>query len=468
MAWSGSRRIPHPNGSKALALSGQPSQPTRGSRTDRQSTGVDDHSQLLEWLKEKQSEGNADSEGSFTLTQDLAWDKLAAFQLPFTEAWAVKLVQAAVALKAQEIAVYQTWQATSVVMRGVCGLRHEELVEAVLGWNRTPPPGLEHLSTAVRVLAKGVKRPFMLDYGEGVAQVWTGSRFAERKVSARKDQSLNFTVYHFSFDTHSWQVSSDTMKATIVSLSDALVKHCYPCPVPLKLDGRAINGIHGDPEFGVSQTSRTLGALAVSNPDLPRIDFPWGTRYKRCQQSDLQIELTTPGLANGSTSFGALAVFTAKLLTDLHGRATSELVASPVRGQIVWVRDGAVVQREELDIAGRVTLSLVLGAEGLETDLTGFQLRKTEQYQARKALALELLKPGIERFLQALPGTVKLRSEHPLEFFKLVFWRLTESLFGWQLEQAQQRRAKVQEEKLEAAVAELCERVLSHQAETVS
>lgn len=425
---------------------------------------MDDHSQLLEWLKEKQCEGNADSEGSFTLTQDRAWDKLAAFQLPFSEAWMVKLVQAAVALEAQEIAVYQTWQATSVIMRGVRGLSHDDLVDAVLGWNRTPTSGLEHLSTAVRVLAKGVKRPFMLDYGEGSSQVWTGSRFAQRTVSARKDQSLNFTVYHFSFDTHSWQVSSDTMKATIVSLSEALMKHCYPCPVPLKLDGRTINGIHSDPEFGVSQTSRTLGALAISSPELPPIDFPWGSRFKRCQQSDLQMELTTPGLVTDSTSFGALAVLTAKLLTDRHGRATSELVASPARGQMVWVRDGAVVQREELDIPGRVTLSLVLGAEGLETDLTGFQLRKTEQYQARKALALALLKPRLEEFLRALPGTAKIRSEHPLEFFKLIYWRLTESLFGWQFEQAQQRRTKLQEENLEAAVTELCERVLSYQA----
>lgn len=61
------------------------------------------HDPLQNWLHSVGSQGALESEGDFSIAQDKAWEKLGAFQLPFTGAWVLKLVQAAVAGEATSI-----------------------------------------------------------------------------------------------------------------------------------------------------------------------------------------------------------------------------------------------------------------------------------------------------------------------------------------------------------------------------
>ena len=59
------------------------------------------------FLQQAGNLGAFNSEGVFTLSPEQAAKKLARFQLPFEEAWLVKVAQAAVASGAEQLEVHQ-------------------------------------------------------------------------------------------------------------------------------------------------------------------------------------------------------------------------------------------------------------------------------------------------------------------------------------------------------------------------
>lgn len=60
-------------------------------------------SKLNKFLSKQASEGSQAGQGQFTIAREVALEKIAQFQLPFPDAWLLKLVQAAVSADSESL-----------------------------------------------------------------------------------------------------------------------------------------------------------------------------------------------------------------------------------------------------------------------------------------------------------------------------------------------------------------------------
>ena len=372
------------------------------------------------WLQQQQKEGAFASEGAFSLKQERSWEKLGAFQLPFAEAWVLKLIQGAVALGAEEIRVSQTWRESEFVFEGGREITPEDVEAAVFETPEYLPPGLKTLGIAVRALGKGSKHPFCLGFKGGVGQAWTGKKFVSRKLGLRENFSV--VVSHFEFGSSildMWSLPGDELRRKMVAISHTLTGQCYPCPARLLLDGRQLNGPHNDPVFGMTTLVRPLATMGVRSEELPVFPMVVGRELGVCKISDLQIESGFDRFDVGSrVEHSALLVVSAFLENE---RQIGRLRNRPQFAELLWVVDGVVTQRERLEWKGPVSFALLVSAADLETDLTGLALRETDSYLQRRERVLSVIARKVRGQKDwSEDGTLRFYSNHP--FTRLWEW----------------------------------------------
>lgn len=325
-------------------------------------------SQLESYLKSLET-GQVESEGEFSIDVDKALEKLAAYQLPFKYAWVLKLVQAAVASGAAELDIKQT--SSETYFRFPIPWSLDELEEAF-----HKPPGsdsaLSHLMTGLWSASLNDGRPFLLRAAGSQALMWTGREM--RRVPKENKALQGVEVSHRrlsqgkAFPILNWLQSADVNS----SISRLLTQRACFSPIPIRVDRRQLEP-HGYPTHQWENNHY--------------LKFGW----KAGDEYDLSLPIQTfvrkQGLAKALPQRVQSSYYlTAHLGTHKLDSATNNWVLRPKKqpSRIVWVVDGVVLRDDPIsEEESWISVLIVASAEGLRTDLTGFDFQDDEELARR-------------------------------------------------------------------------------------
>lgn len=340
-------------------------------------------SELFQWVGSLANEGTWESEGRFTLEKDKAWAKLSAYQLPFPEAWVLKLVQAAVTSAIPELRVKQRGSETTFHFVGQTSWNEERLTEALFSTDSVIDQSLVPLAVAIRYLAAGAERLLALHYPDGSTQVWDGEAF-HTETSPYPTEHFALTVFSAKKDGLRWLSPPALAAGESASVGKVLANFAYPSPLPILVDGRRINGFSSDPDGGASSTTAPFALLPFkAELQLPEFRFWRDWEWKpELEEISLEVGGELEELRGESLSCGMLACLTACI----------KEVPDPPRFDsqpnfIKWVRDGVVVRAEPIKALGAVGITVLISAEGLRTDLSGLSLAEDHMMVARRKQA---------------------------------------------------------------------------------
>ena len=373
------------------------------------STKSESSSELYKWLKTQESEGQVESSGGFTLDRDKAWAKLGAFQLPFEQAWILKIVQAAMAHPEATLRIYQSRQETVFLISNTPHWTKDVVDEAIFEVEKKSTRDLSHLAMGIRALAQLKKRPFSLQYGVSEHVAWAGEKFVPLAVESKEVDANGFRlgVANFEFGESTSMFSLDNVDAANfrAEVAAVLATHCYLTRQDIVVDRLLVSGYLNDPKFGFTEGSRPLILLkAPTHEGLPDLEFSDSDDWEEAKLGPLTVSVEEEDrklmeLSGPCSVAGIVSVFVTKK------RLRKNVVyydASRGHSEALWVCDGVIVARESLRYSGSVGVGLLISAEGLETDLTGLALRESPEKRERLKLGMRLFRDILLEFHDAL------------------------------------------------------------------
>lgn len=342
-----------------------------------------------EFLQHQRGEGRYDSEGRFTLATDQALAKMAGFQLPESELWAAKVIQALVAGGAKAIEVKVGRHQTDIRAPKV-GWDRDRFLEEFAHPEPSRDRGLNHLKQGLWSVGLGERRPFAVACGGWSNTVfWSGQALVDMDRKAGPGFHLAVTHLEAGQDSGWWE-SRRQIRELNLKLVSKLRKTCYVCPVSLTVDGCRIDSLFLAPELGCPL------ALVWANGEIPEMGLPPGTGRILGEPRYLETEF---GLGSVYRNWlrshrSAPRTSMAILLRSYVFQSGAYRRPKARRSETLWVCDGAVVAREPLfEIETLAHASLYLNAEGLPTDLTGLVPRsgpeRAQRLEQAYALAAE-------------------------------------------------------------------------------
>lgn len=365
---------------------------------------------LHEWIQSASESGIFDSEGEFTLAQDKAWEKLGSFQLPFPQAWVLKLVQAAFSSPDTRLAVVQTREETRFHFSGAPEWTRLELEKAIFDTAYKGDRSLNHLAIAVRALARKKNRPFSIQDSQGDGVAWNGSSFARldpgASRGASKADAFSVVVTNYEFGRSRLLGGGDSARFR-AEIAGALHEHCHLSGSRVSLDNKNLTSYWTDPDFGKTETSHPLTVLkAPPVPGWSSIEAKGELCSRQAKLHNKKVAVTLPSGDSEVSSFSSAAMLSFFYRPELV-RADMKLdrwVHHPLDRQtrILWHSDGVIVNREPLGLEGPVGVGLVVSAEGLPTDLTGFTPLESPEKRERLRHSVAQIKP----LLKALGDTL--------------------------------------------------------------
>ena len=210
------------------------------------------NSGLDQLLKDASTLGTLDSEGSFTIAGDAALGKLSSFQLPRPSAWILKIIQAAVASRAESLEIRQNKETTDFIFQAPEELSIEELKQALLSPEVHGGPAVEHLAVGLRTVGFGDKRSFTLvSESEGIRTLlaWDRKQLSEssQRTEAMSHNRLRLLVAFPPEDLGKRfaGLAKSTGRAATEYLEVA--RNAELCPIPLRFDGRRIDSAAAPP-----------------------------------------------------------------------------------------------------------------------------------------------------------------------------------------------------------------------------
>lgn len=321
---------------------------------------------------------------------------MAGFQLPRETAWALKLVQAAVVSNSPYFKVIQTRRETRFHFRPDDDWNPDNLRQAFLNPEPTPCRSLDSLKRGLWFIGLREKRAFMMTFASTPqALIWNGEDFFEEEVERNEDCCL--TLAHPS-GLHPLRDFIGIARLH-VGLQKELQNFAYSCPIPVTLDERRVDSLILCPSHGFSSDRHPSRLLPIRDrvPDFPLLAFPRENFQHFPGLKALRVSLAgqLPGYMPPKGSLACLITIRAQRASVNSFERWDRL---PIRNLLYWVMDGVVIAEHELTPkVGPVGLAVFASAEGLETDLTGFNLAQNETSQERLRQVLKCLRPRLEK-----------------------------------------------------------------------
>ncbi|MBS2039580.1 hypothetical protein JST97_31625 [bacterium] len=373
--------------------------------------------ELQRYLEQQQAEGRFFESSQFSLDSLRARTKLARFQLPLPGLWLVKLVQAAVVLKADQVQVRFGNRRLEVHFSPEETLEADQILHEVLSGALPASKGLLHLVTGLR--SSGAELTETVSWSSGSSSVTLRSDGSEIRAWEGQGITIQATRPVRSRSLGSMLASpvSHLARQTLED-HDCLTERCWTCPIPVYVDGRLLNNGYYSPHSrgrpksvwnvlrghlrkrnGLDNLQACLAVRHLEDipgrPGLPVLSAPAEKPQVQTTVYSNQVFLTTPF---------ALTKAAGVITVEFHREARSEM-------NFVW--DGAVVSTTCLDLAPPaqsflgirlpqlqyLAIRCIVGVRRSELDLSQFQLINQE------ALAEELIghiKPDIQELLKDL------------------------------------------------------------------
>ncbi len=348
-------------------------------------------------------EGKIQSEGQFTLARDQALKKIAEFQLPFRAAWAVKLVQCAVASgDGSPIRVDLTVKEARFFFV-TTDLNLTEIEEAFYTPEPSEKRSLRHLLSSLWAVGLHEGCGFQLALpGSSTTLIWDGKTL-NRVESEEKRSCAYLGIAHQPVDGGklAWVRSLAQSGSRNIEIQTTLSHWCYTCPVPLTVDARRLDSLLFCPTHGWSKESYPL-SLRFEKTALPTLSLPPGT-FERLPSQGLTFSQPPSGEGLREVGEKILGLIqpqqeasVAYLLTaHLRNRGSGKNERwEDTEGQSVlyWVQDGVVVDQENLfDGKTHCSVACFLNATELTTDLTGLHLAESPERIRRAQIARQSL-----------------------------------------------------------------------------
>ena len=374
-------------------------------------------SKLDQFLNSQAKSGEVlESRQSFTLAREKALQKIAEYQLPFANAWVVKLIQSAVAgqtggpirmdIHSSELRAY--FDAPNLTI---------DLLERQF-YNPEPYPerSVRHLLSALWAIGLREKCAFQLVLPrEEECLVWDGESLHRATAKDRYDcLSLSIALHPKTTGAMNWVKKMATSGARRAEILKTALLHGYTCPVPLTVDGRRVDSLYLCPTHG--QTSQDFPlTISFGYGDLQPLTIPPGTFEAAPSMEDPRGFLTLDSSAPEKTGGGLSSItkFTFQKIERTERAAVPALITAHrewvKKGdshtwqerselpKVYWVQDGVIVDEQLLGPEYlSCTAAVFLNAEGLETDLTSFHLtnspERAERVRKAKVSLIESLR----------------------------------------------------------------------------
>lgn len=346
-------------------------------------------SEFDDFLEQRRRGGTFNSEGHFTVARLEALEKLGTHQFGEHGYWLVKLVQAAVVLGAADVQIRLTPSGVECRLSARPGINAGQLLARLL-----EPDGEEdhytHLVAGLRALyARHQQLSWVLRNGSESSLVSLDQgQTAETSVTEVTEPRIEVYLHQ----TPSTERLVRSWLGQSLEQFGAVRERCWLAPIPVKLDGRALDG-----PAGHGETPLALWESRHSPFDLPMEALrgqPTGQALKtdpRCFWShhprsgelflDRRLE---PGQRPGM------------MLALIHGRSDP--------GRLYYVHDGALVEGESLrlEMSHQLSLNAYVRKRNLKLDLSGFKTSEEspQAYDDARGAALVM----IDRFLNCCAG----------------------------------------------------------------
>lgn len=380
-------------------------------------------SHLSEALRELSEEGTWDSRSGFTLSEEKAVEKLASFQLPTTASWILVLVQVAVRAGASRMKITQSNGSTTVAMLDVPDWSWDEL-RPYLSTAQDDGSFLSRLAVCLRAISglEGRGCEVQTSLGSKVALhdrdwVEASSGLWARFQKGRTEVNVTHLPLHLS--PYERLQRRSQARQVLAEIRKTLLEGAFAAPVPITVDGLEVNDLlqGGD---SLTKPRRLLGLLPLSSERGPRMSVVlpkrWHTSKPEDSEAGLRFRIPEQGNRPGGRveACSALTVVYVALRVEGHGKHRTLRLGSE-RSEILWLRDGVVVRCDRLDLAGSLAVRVLVNASELETDLTGFNLRRDAQFKRRKDELVRAVHRSLTKLFETAKQGVRVDAEwHPI------------------------------------------------------
>lgn len=366
------------------------------------------NSELERFLRQQSAEGKRDSEGSFSIARDQALQKLAGFQLPFEGAWALKIVQAAVASgEAQEIRVTLDRTEQRFEMPGLHSWTLEAIEEALFSPDKKGERSIDHLVIGLRGVGLSDLRGFLLGLPDQLeALAWDGENMKRLPLQRPVPHpTLSITCKAKFEDGGFFGLSSlKTASQRNAAVTRVLATRAYTCPIPLSVDKRRLDALELDPIHGWGESSQLL-AVGFEDGPLPELRLSPGVGQGSppanipvegvVQQATADYRKRTPERAGCR-----VAVLLSLHLERVKSGKTYTWEERDSLSHCSWVTDGVVVQIEAANTGATLcSVGWFVAGEGLETDLTSLYLRESGEKKRRYHTSLTLVSQALQKLV---------------------------------------------------------------------
>ena len=364
-------------------------------------------SQLEQFLAGQQSEGEVvDTQSTFTIAKEEALRKIAEFQLPFENAWVVKVIQCAVAeAAAQPIRVDLTAKEARFFFV-TNSITLEDLEAAYYDPEPSSNPALNHLIGALWAVGLRLKWAFQFSPAQQrESLIWDGEKLLRLDNKERHGCTYLSVSLLNSKGTLGWIKDRVAVAKKHAEILKTLGRWCFTSPVPLSVDGRRIDSLFNCPTHAPGNTTFPLVAGFLSGLQ-PQFSVPPGT-FRKSSLLDNPMahrsSLTSVFEDGNIVGLHKNAINLIERLAEVKKTGGAYLLSSHWEWQgsgkqrklcksaeyttIYWIRDGAVVDEQRLDIATHCSAAIFLSADELTADMTSFHLADTPQRWARASSA---------------------------------------------------------------------------------
>lgn len=366
-------------------------------------------SELEQFLQDELQGGIHDSAGQFTMARQKALEKLGSFQLPRPTAWVLKVVQAAVAIGSPALFVSQTGTDTEFRFSPPSHWTLDCMEGAFYDPEVSPDRALDHLKRALWTLALQQLRPFRLVLtGCPEALVWSGQEF--RRLPAQAPKYLLLTVSHRSFSQGKGLPGLRNLQAaqSNVEVLAELVQRAFVCPIDLWVDKRRLDALQGCPHHGFNPTTYPI-RLGFARAQAPVFRVPPKTLsgYRPVSPGSSSLSGIFRSQTELPSQVEVAMLLSAKIVLASSGGST-RMSGVAQESYLNWVLGGVLVDRQELPIPPlAVSVALFASAEGLQTDLTGFQLTDNAERRERSAHLCRAVTPLVTEAKVSLESYVR-------------------------------------------------------------
>lgn len=371
-------------------------------------------SDLEQFLQQERSEGRLDSDGVFTIALDSALEKTARYSLERPSAWILKVVQAAVGLRATVLKGFVVkWGVRLEIRLGEGGPSWNQVRDAVARPELETAQPLRDLAMGLWSLARGPERDFRLEattaksssfHREYPSLRWAAGELVvdNKEAGSSVCSELNIWVNRPPAGLLSRVARMFGGGTHFLDEMEELRHLAYLLPIDNEIEG--MSGHHFlRAQTGVKGVARGL-RLGYPNP------FLWGWSSSE-ELPELPVHPRWREFARHIKYGGTYEPGQKRLALELwgdHPRAVwalcfdfASLGSRPAceRSEIRWLRSGVIVDQTPFPKLEGMNLGIVLhlSAEGLPTDLGGMRLRQEEPvFQERRRAGLRTLLSALE------------------------------------------------------------------------